>query len=250
MKVSIVTICLNSVTTIERTIRSVQNQSYDNVEYILVDGGSSDGTLDIIDKYQSVVSILISELDDGLYDAMNKGINSATGDIIGILNSDDYYSNEETISAVVDNFEANTNLDILFGNLVFKNSAGRIVRNCRFGLYRPAFLRFGWMPPHPATFVKAEVYEKYGLYRTDFKISSDYEIFVRWLYVKKLKWQHIPRRLIVMSIGGVSTSGYKSSLLLTKELIQACKLNGLYTNYFLVSLKYPFKMLELVFKKH
>ena len=246
MKVSIITVCYNSAATIEDTITSVLSQDYKNIEYIVIDGGSSDATLDIINKYREQISIVISEPDKGIYDAMNKGIKNATGNIVGILNSDDFYETKDVISEIVNNFDIDT--DIVFGNLIFvkPENIKKITRFYSLPHFKAWKLRFGWMPPHPATFIKKSVYDKYGLYKINYKISADYEVFVRFLLVNKVNFKHINKILVRMRDGGVSTSGLRSSLTLNKEIVKACEENGIYTNIFILMSKLPFKLLELL----
>jgi glycosyltransferase involved in cell wall biosynthesis len=248
LKVSIITVCFNSESTIRDTLNSVRSQSYENIEHIVVDGGSSDHTIDIVTEYREWLGPVVSEPDKGLYDAMNKGISMASGDIIGILNSDDFYESKDVIEVVVAAFLSDSDLDILFGDVVFVNSEDldTITRFYRAGHFRPWKLRFGWMPPHPATFVTKAVYEKHGEYRLDMKISADYEMFVRWFSKAKLKYIWVDRVIVRMRAGGVSTGGLKNSWTLNKEIVRACKENGLYTNLMLVLTKIPFKCLEFL----
>lgn len=248
LKVSIITVCFNSDRTIRDTLDSVRSQNYANIEHIIVDGDSSDSTMDIVAEYRKWLGPIVSESDRGLYDAMNKGIGMATGDIIGILNSDDFYESDDVIEVVATAFLSDPSLDMLFGDVVFVDPPNleTVTRYYRAGHFRPWKLRFGWMPPHPATFVTKAVYENHGKYRLDMKISADYEMFVRWLSKAKLKYRWVDRVIVRMRAGGVSTGGLKSSLVLNKEIVRACRENGLYTNLMLVLTKIPFKCLELL----
>ena len=250
MKVSIITVCYNSEATIRDTIESVLAQTYSNIEYIIIDGASSDSTLSIINEYDNKISKLISEKDKGIYDAMNKGVKIATGEIIGILNSDDFYENNKVISTVVKNFASNPISDIAFGNIVFvnPNQLDRIVRNYNAKHFESWKLRFGWMPPHPATFIRKRAYDTVGLYSLHYKISADYEMFVRLLLLNKLTFTYIDQVLVRMRAGGASTSGISSNIVLNAEIVKACRSNGVYTNIFMVLTKIPFKLLELVKK--
>ncbi|WP_462152099.1 glycosyltransferase family 2 protein [Pseudoalteromonas xiamenensis] len=245
MKVSIITVCYNSAATIEDTLKSVVAQTYDNIEYIIVDGGSKDETLAIVEKYKEHVDVLISEPDHGIYDAMNKGIEVATGDVVGILNSDDFYETPDVITTVVKSFDSS--IDLLFGDLVFikPQNLKKVTRFYSLPKFKGWHLRFGWMPPHPATFIRKEVYNRFGLYKTHYKISADYELFVRLFLVNKLKFRHIDKILVRMRDGGVSTSGIRSSLSLNTEIVQACTENNVYTNLLFVLSKIPFKLFEL-----
>lgn len=247
LKVSIITVCYNSGETIREAIESVIAQDYADIEYIVVDGGSTDSTLAIIDEYRASVSVLVSERDRGIYDAMNKGVARATGDVVGLLNSDDFYDSRTAISYVVAAFKNTPAADVVFGDVVFvaAEDLSRVTRYYSSEAFKPWKLRFGWMPPHPATFVRNQIYKRFGDYSLDYKISSDYEIFVRWLLVKKLNYLRLDKVLVRMRAGGASTAGIKSSIRLNKEIVRACRENGIYTNIILVLLKIPFKFLEL-----
>src|SRR5690606_26411315 len=194
------------------------------------------------------IAKVISEPDRGIYDAMNKGIAVSTGDIIGILNSDDFYESSDAIACLVDQFARYPTADVIYGDVLFCeaediNAVTRIYRAKHFKAWK---LRFGWMPPHPASFVKRSAYETVGTYSLDYKISADYEFFVRMFYTRKLNYRWMDKVLVRMRQGGVSTSGLKSSLLLNREIVNACKNNGLYTNLVFVLTKIPFKLVELI----
>lgn len=251
LKVSIITVCFNSGKTIRDTIESVLAQTHSDIEHIIVDGASNDDTLQIVNEYRTSLGPIISEPDQGLYDAMNKGVNAASGDIIGVLNSDDFYEDKEVIEKIVETFEAPPAPGLVFGDVVFvrPEDLDTVTRHYRAAHFRPWKLRFGWMPPHPATFVRNELYEKAGKYRLDMKIAADYEMFVRWLLVNGFSYGHTDKVIVRMRSGGVSTSGLKSSLLLNKEIVKACRSNGIYTNLLLVLTKIPFKLLELAGKR-
>lgn len=247
MKISIVTVCFNSEATIRDTIESVLSQSYPDIEYIIVDGASGDGTMSIVEEYGNKIAKVVSEPDRGIYDAMNKGIGLATGDVIGILNSDDFFEHSSIIEYVASHFIAEYNDDLAFGDVVFvkPDNLQRVVRYYSASHFRPWKLRFGWMPPHPATFIKKSVYEKVGLYSLDYKISADYEMFVRLLMVHGLRYSILNRFLVRMRSGGVSTCGLKSKIILNIEIVKACRSNGIYTNLLFILSKIPFKLLEL-----
>ncbi|MEC5159794.1 MULTISPECIES: glycosyltransferase family 2 protein [unclassified Janthinobacterium] len=247
MKVSIITVCYNSEKTIRDTIESVLSQDYQDIEYIIIDGASSDGTMAIVNEYRERVATIISEPDKGIYDAMNKGVRAATGEVVGILNSDDFYESGQAVSAVARAFHGRPALDIVFGDVVFVHAGDLNLVRRHYGAarFKAWKLRFGWMPPHPGTFVRRALYWKTGWYRTDFKIAADYEMFVRWLLVGRASYRWIDQVLVRMRMGGVSTGGLKSSLLLNREIVRACKANHIYTNLFLVMSKLPFKLLEL-----
>jgi glycosyltransferase involved in cell wall biosynthesis len=235
VKFSIITICLNSASTIRDTLNSVFAQDYADIEYIVVDGGSTDGTLAIIAEYAGRIDKLI-------------GIAAATGDVIGILHSDDTYSAPDVLSGVARAFAGAPQADIAFGDLVFVTSrdATRVVRHYSGRRFRPWKLRFGWMPPHPASFFRRSAYARLGPYATDMEISADYEMFVKAFLVYGLRSIYIERVLVRMRTGGLSTSGIGASIRLNREIVTACRRNGVYTNLFLVMLKTPFKLFELL----
>ena len=248
MKISVITVCLNSAATIRGTIESVLAQDCPDREYIVVDGGSTDGTQAIIAEYAGRIDQRIAGPDRGIYDAINKGIAASSGDAIGILHSDDVYESPGVLSSVARAFAAAPEADIVFGDLVFvkPGELARVVRRYSSKSFKPWKLRFGWMPPHPASFLRRSVYERAGLYATDLKISADYELFVKALLVHRLPCARIDRVLVRMRAGGLSTSGLRSSLLLNREIVTACRRNGVYTNLPLVLLKTPFKLAELL----
>ena len=248
MKVSIITVCFNSSATIRDTIESVLAQDYHDIEYIIVDGGSKDSTMYIVNEYRDQIATIVSEPDKGIYDAMNKGIRLATGDVVGILNSDDFYESTDVLTAVAGKFIQEPDADLIFGDLVFVNPTNltKITRFYSLHGYSAWKLRFGWMPPHPATFIRKAVYDKYGLYKMDFKIAADYELFVRLLLVNNLRFLKMDKILVRMRSGGASTSGIGSSLILNKEIIHACRENRIYTNMLFLLIKIPFKVAELI----
>jgi glycosyltransferase involved in cell wall biosynthesis len=248
MKLSIVTVTYNSVSTIKDTIESVLRQTYNDIEYWIVDGRSSDGTLDIIHSYEDVFNgrlHLISEEDKGIYDAMNKGILNATGEVVGILNSDDYFTSDKVAEEIIDVFSKN-NIDGVYGDVHFIHDGhpNKCVRYYSSVIFRPSLLRFGFMPAHPSFYVRRSVYEKYGSYSLDYKIASDYDLMVRLFYKNKIKTKYLKLDFVTMRIGGTSTKNIHNRLQITKEDVIACRRNGLYTNLFFISLKYLVKVFE------
>ena len=248
MRVSIITVCFNSVETIRDTIESVLAQSYPNIEHVIIDGASTDGTAEVLADYRGRIAKIISEPDQGIYDAMNKGIRAATGDLVGILNSDDFFASSDVISTVAGEFRRDEDADIVFGDLIYVSpyDVRKVRRFYSSRGFRPWKLRFGFMPPHPATYVKKQVYDRFGLYRDGYRIAADYEIFVRWLVANDIAYRRLDKVLVCMRIGGVSTAGFRSSMQLNKEIIRACRDNGLYTNWLFLILKIPFKVAELL----
>jgi glycosyltransferase involved in cell wall biosynthesis len=248
MKISIITVCYNSALTIRDTFESVLNQTYSDIEYIVVDGNSNDETLFIIKEYEPRFNgkiYWISEPDNGLYDAMNKGIQMATGKIIGILNSDDRYTNGSVLEIVHDQFDAN-NCQSLYGDL-FVIKGGKLCRYWRAGRQRS--FKLGWMPPHPAFFLRKEIYEKYGLFRLDCGTAADYELMLRILEKYHISTVYLPKPLVVMSDGGVSNMSIKSRLRSTFFDSYAWKLNNLKPELFTFPLKKFSKIGQFIINK-
>ncbi len=216
MKVSIITVVYNGKNTIEDCLKSIYSQTYPAIEHIVVDGGSTDGTLDIIKRNKKSISKWISEPDKGIYDALNKGIKMAAGDIIGFLHADDVYAHDKVIETVVSNMKK-YNVDSCYGDLLYvdKNNTNKIIRYWKSQPYRNGLFRKGWMPPHPTFFVKKEVYEKYGYFNTNFKIASDYELMLRFLHKYKISTCYIPEVLIKMRLGGASNRSLKNLIINT-----------------------------------
>ena len=227
MKISVVTISFNSKDTIEGTILSVLAQKNCNLEYIVVDGNSSDGTREILEKYRDRINHLIIERDSGIYDAMNKGIARATGDVIGVLNSDDLYAHDEVL-ANVSSMMSSGDCDALYGDLdyVHHTQTDKLIRHWTSGRYRRSRWLRGWMPPHPAFFLKRKCYEEYGTYRTDFTISADYELMLRMMFKYRVTACYLPDVLVKMRTGGASNSSLKQRLKANKEDRMAWKVNG------------------------
>lgn len=231
IKVSIITVVLNGKKTIEQTIKNILAQTHSNIEYIIIDGGSIDGTIDIIQKYEDQISYWVSEPDNGIYDAMNKGIRKSTGEIIGILNSDDIYADTNVIDNVVD-LITKEKAQMCYGDLVYvdKNNTKKIVRKWRSGNYQKKRFNKGWMPPHPTIFAKKELYEKYGSFNTNFPISADYELMLRFLYKFECTTAYIPKVLVKMRTGGKSRPSASHTIKSNIECYQAWKINGLNPN--------------------
>lgn len=226
MKVSIITIAFNSEETIEDTIKSVIDQDYPDIEYIIVDGKSTDTTLEIVDKYKDGVSRVISEKDKGIYDAMNKGVRNATGDLIGILNSDDLYAHSQVISNVVNRIGDNQSL---YADLVYvdRENTDEVTRYWKSGDYKPGLFKKGWMPPHPTFFLRKSCYDQYGLYTMELRSSADYELMLRMMHKHQISVAYLPETIIKMRVGGQSNVTIKNRLAANKEDRNAWKMNGL-----------------------
>ncbi len=228
MKLSIITVVLNNRAVIKGCIESVLNQTYRAIEYIIVDGGSTDGTSQVIEEYHGGISKWISEPDLGIYDAMNKGIRMASGDVIGILNSDDFYPHPEVLSKVANVFLQCSN-DSCYGDLDYVDSVdiGRTVRSWRAGNFLKSRFYWGWMPPHPTFFVRRIVYEKYGTFNLKVGSAADYELMLRFLVKHKVTAAYIPETLVKMRTGGVSNASLKNRMRANRMDRKAWEINGL-----------------------
>jgi len=246
MKISIISTTYNSSAHIADCVKSINNQTYQDIEHIIVDGASKDNTLEIVNGIPNRVEKIISEPDKGIYDAMNKGIQAATGDVIGILNSDDFFTSDDVIQTVVDSFK-NNDIDALYGDVHFvsPDNLSKSVRYYSSSVFKPSLFRFGFMPAHPSFYMKKESYDKYGLYELDYKISSDFDLMIRYLYKEKIKYKYIKKDFVTMRTGGVSTENFNSRVTLNKEIVRACRKYGIYSNMFILSLKYLYKIFEL-----
>ena len=226
-KISIVTICFNSENSISKTFHSVKSQSFNNYEYVLIDGGSIDGTLAIAKK-QERISKIVSEPDKGIYDALNKGIKNSTGEIIGFLNSDDMFYDENSLKHIADAFDKDT--DCVFGDLIYTDKDENITRVWKGSAFKKGAFKKGWMPAHPTFYCRRSVYEKLGLYDDSFKIAGDFELMLRFLEKHNIRSKYIPRTLVNMKVGGASNNGLKSKLDILKEEFRAFDQNDININ--------------------
>ncbi len=245
MKITVITVAYNSDNTIKDTIESVLAQTYRDIEYIIIDGDSKDNTMDIVRSYADKIAKIVSEPDLGIYDAMNKGIDIATGDVIGFLNSDDFFTSSDILETVARTFNEN-NIDALYGDVHFVRPVdlNKSIRYYSSALFNPNFFRFGFMPAHPSFYVKKKCYDIYGVYSLDYKIASDFDLLIRFLKKNHLKCKYVKKDFVTMRVGGISTKNVKSRVILNKENILACKRNGIYTNVIFVSFKYLIKFFE------
>ena len=228
MKFSIITVSFNSADTIEDTMHSVAEQNYSEVEYLAIDGGSKDETTEILENASGQINVLISEPDNGIYHAMNKGIGLATGDVIGILNSDDIYADSSVLNDVSKLFE-NPETQAVYGDLSYveRENTEKIKRKWVSGRYQPGDFKKGWMPPHPTFFVRRSVYEQYGLFNLDFTTSADYELMLRFIHKHGIKIDYLPRVVIKMRMGGQSNVSLINRIKANKEDRKAWEVNGL-----------------------
>jgi len=227
LKITIITVVYNGAETIEKTLQSVAGQTYSNIEHIIIDGGSTDGTLDIIQKYMNGSLILHSGPDKGMYDAMNKGLVIASGDIVGFLNADDFYISSDVLETIVQTLDAQK-VDACFGDLVYvdKNDPDKVVRYWRSNSYSKGLFEKGWMPAHPTFYARRWVYEKYGGYNLTYRYQSDFELTMRFLEVNKVNSAYIPRMLVKMRSGGASR-GLWHILVGNIEAYRACRRHSL-----------------------
>ncbi len=247
--ISIVTAVYNRADKIGRSIASVNSQTYKNINHVIVDGASTDGTLDVIRANASSNSVIISEPDLGIYDAINKGIKASSGDVIGLLHSDDYFATSTELEKVAHAFQ-DPELDAFYADVSYfkPEDEEQITRRYRSHLFTPNRLKYGLMPAHTSLYLRRRVFEKYGYYRLDYKIAADYEFVVRIFRDGNLKSFYHPDVIVRMQTGGASTAGWRSKLTINQEVVRACEDNGISTNHALVLAKYPFKILELFSK--
>lgn len=224
MKITIITVCYNSADTIADTITSVASQQYNDKEHIIVDGASRDGTMDIV-KNAASITRYISEPDKGIYDGMNKGLKLATGDIIGLLNADDFYADETVLTQVAETFKK-TNIQACFANLVYvdQQDTSLVVRYWKSRPYQQGLFKSGWMPAHPTFFVRREIYEKYGLFNLDYKIAADFELLFRFIEQCQINTVYLDKVLVKMRTGGTTNKSLKNIWEQNKEIIQTLKL--------------------------
>jgi glycosyltransferase involved in cell wall biosynthesis len=247
LKVSVITVGYNCEKTIADTILSVASQTYSDREHIIIDGASTDHTMAIVKKHENKIAHIVSEPDKGMYDAMNKGISLASGDIIGILNADDMYYDNDCIRKVAAAFDRHR-VQAVCGDIVYvcPEDPDKIVRYYKAVSFKPYMFAYGTMPPHPGFFVKKACYDAYGLYQTDYEIAADFELVTRFLYTRNISYVCLPEVMVKMRTGGVSTRGIKSNWILNKEIIRACRENNIDTHMGKILLKYPMKFLQLI----
>ena len=245
MKISVITVCYNSASTLARALQSVADQDWPKTEHIVIDGASADGTAEIIEHFRPRLAHVVSEPDNGIYDAMNKGLDRASGDIICFLNADDQYAYPQVLSRVAAQMQEQ-DLDALMGDVGFfhEHDPKRMIRRYRSDRFHPNRLAWGWMPAHPALFLSRAVVQRVGRFKTDYRIAGDFEYIVRAFHNHALRYRHLPEVLVQMQTGGASTNGWGSKILLNREVLRACRENGVQTNMLKILFKYPEKILE------
>ena len=246
--VSIITIVYNNAEFIRDTIESVLSQTYPNVEYIVVDGASTDGTVDIIKKFRKNISVFLSEPDEGIYDALNKGVMHASGSIIGILHSDDIYCDEHVVFDIITKMN-DTKSEFCFSDLVKVDiEAGKVVRYEMSNYFKKWMFRFGCMPPHPTCFINRSLFDEFGLYSKNYKIAGDFDFLVRIFYGRKIRWAYLDRVSVKMRRGGVSDSGLASKKLIANEINRSLRNNHVWSLPVLQLLRYLIRLMELVIR--
>lgn len=251
MIVSIITTTYNSARTVRDTFRSVLSQDDTDYEYIVIDGGSEDGTIDIIREYEPLFGgrmRWISEPDRGLYDAMNKGIRMATGDVVGILNSDDFYTSGDILSSVVSAFSDDDRLDAVYGDIHFVDG-GDLKKCVRYYSSKPfhrRWMRFGFMPAHPSFYCRRSVYEQYGAFDLAYKVAADFECLLRLIFIHRIRTRYLPIDFVTMRTGGTSTNGMASHRQILDDHQLAFKRNGVYSNVLFECLRYVYKIGEII----
>ncbi|MDR1367389.1 MAG: glycosyltransferase [Candidatus Accumulibacter sp.] len=246
LKITVITVTFNARRTVRRTLDSVAAQDHPAVEHIVIDGASTDGTFDIIRGHEKNLARYISEPDEGIYDAMNKGLDLASGDIVCFLNADDFYASPQVLGRVANEIE-NLGIDALIGDLAYfsPENPEKIARRFNSGRFNPKRLAYGWVPAHAAFFLKREIYEIVGRFKTDYRIAGDFEFFARAFSKANIHYGYLPEILVKMQLGGISNAGLGARLLSHREILRACRENGLETGAWKLSLRYPMKLLEL-----
>ena len=246
MKISVITVCYNASETIDHCIKSVRSQNYPAIEHIIIDGGSTDGTMELLGQYRDQVARCVCEPDAGIYDAMNKGIRLATGDVVGCLNSDDFYADDRVISDVASVFN-DCEIDCCYSDLEYVDyrNTEKVVRHWKSRPFSRGLFKTGWHPPHPTFFARRDMYTKYGLFDLDLNISADYEIMLRFLERYGVKSYYIPRVLVKMRIGGISNRSLKQLFKANIQCCQAWKKNGFRISLFTAIRKPLSKLLQL-----
>lgn len=246
MKISLITVVYNRAATIEQTIQSVLEQTYPHIEYIVVDGASTDSTLNIIHQYRDRINQFVSEKDNGVYDAINKGIQLATGDIVGVLHADDRFTHPDVINDIVQQFINQSNIQCLFADVCFvrPENPNEIIRYVSSSIFNVNRFRYGIMPAHPTFYCYKRLFDQYGLYRTDLEIASDFDLLLRFLKIHKINYRYVPELMIQMNVGGKSTSGLSSTLKINKEIRKVLKGHGIRSSYLHLYSRYFLKIRE------
>jgi glycosyltransferase involved in cell wall biosynthesis len=245
LKISIITVSFNARAKIKHCIESVLAQSYSNIEYIIIDGGSTDGTSQVIDQYKQHIDFFVSEPDKGIYDAMNKGIALATGDIVGTLNADDVFADTGVLDDIAESFKL-SGADIVYGNLIYIKPNGGVLRKWDSGRYKDGNFNWGWMPPHPTFYCKRQLFKRFGLYDPEFGTAGDYELMLRFIHLNKVTPFYLDRIIVNMGTGGVSNFSYRNRVLAWGFDLKAMGKNGVMFPLFAIVLKPCRKILQYI----
>ena len=249
MKISLITATYNSGRVLRTALDSVLKQTYSNIEYVIVDGVSKDNTMDIVHEYEALFEgrmKWISEPDKGIYDAMNKGIQMTTGDIIGILNSDDFFTSNDVLEKVATGFSGD--IDAVYGDVHFvhPDDLNHCVRYYSSKIFKRNLMRLGFIPAHPTFYCRRNCFVQFGYYKNDYKIAADFDLLLRFIYVNNIRIKYLPMDMVTMRLGGASTNGFKSRMTVMDEHLRSFKENGIYANRFLLSLRYLYKLTEYI----
>jgi glycosyltransferase involved in cell wall biosynthesis len=245
MKISIITVCFNSVKTIGKTIDSVANQTHKNIEYIIIDGNSTDGTVEVIKNKEDLITNWVSEPDSGLYDAMNKGVALSTGELVGILNSDDVFYSNTVLQKIVE-FHLKNEIMASIGNIIQKKENGKVIRFFSSQKWKPSKLKIGLMPPHPSIFFRKELFDNFGNYNVDFEIGADYELITRYFLKNCISWKYSGITTTAMLVGGLSSSGLSSYIIISREIQKALRMNEVKFSSIKINLRAFLKLLEFI----
>ena len=245
MRVSIITAVRNAERTVGGALESVQRQTWPDVEHIVVDGLSTDGTMDVVRRHSARLAKVVSERDAGIYDAFNKGLKLATGEVVAFLNADDVYTSPDIVEAVQEVF-ARTQTSAVFGDVEFvrPEDPGRVVRHYSSERFHPRRLRYGWMPAHPSLFLRRRLIEQFGGFDASYRIAGDFELVARLFGRERIDFEYLPRVFVTMRTGGASTRGIRSTLTINREILRACRQNGIDTNRALLWMRFPAKLME------
>lgn len=254
MKISVITAAYNSAQTIEDTLKSILAQTYTDYEYIIIDGCSKDDTLEIVARYEPMFGgrmHIVSEPDNGIYDAMNKGLKMSTGDVIGILNSDDFFTSEDVLEQVARTMDADKTIDAVYGDVhyVHSDNLKKCTRYYSSRLFSRSLMRFGFMPAHPSFYCRRELYSRHGMFNLDYKIAADFECLLRMIYIHRIRIKYIPLDFVTMRAGGASSSGFRSHRQILRDHLRALSENGVRSCAVLLSMRYIYKVMEIALSR-
>jgi glycosyltransferase involved in cell wall biosynthesis len=247
MKITVITVCFNAASTIKKTLDSVAGQTHTPIEHIVIDGNSKDGTLEILRSHKTHSYTLLSEPDNGVYDAMNKGLKMATGDVIGILNADDIFAHTGVLRDIAESFSDGT-IEAIFGDVEYfaPLNPNKTIRRYRSNRFESKKLEFGLIPAHPTLYLRRNVYDRFGIFNPKYRIAGDFEFMARIFKSPSISFRYLPEVMVRMQTGGLSNSGFMNNILINREIKIACNENGIPTNILKLILRYPRKLLEWI----